>query len=166
MVSLASSFVSPSPSPATIRILIADDHPLFRDGLRRLLQAEPGFEVVGEASDGDVLVDLARKTKPDIILLDLNMPRMDGFELLQRMRAEKLLDRVAVVMCYTSPYEQDITRAKDLGACGYLTKPPDFGKLKQILEMSSTLEIVRDAGNAHVLLRAAQPSGRRVSASP
>ena len=62
----------PSTLPSPIRILIADDHPLFRDGLRRLLQAEPGFEVVGEASDGDVLVDLARKTKPDILLLDLS----------------------------------------------------------------------------------------------
>ena len=94
MVSLPNSLPSP------IRILIADDHPLFRDGLRRLLQAEPGFEVVGEASDGDVLVDLARKTKPDILLLDLSMPRQDGMEVLRELSASRtpganpLADRV------------------------------------------------------------------------
>jgi CheY-like chemotaxis protein len=110
-----------------------------------VLAARDGQEALARMHDADI----------DLMLLDINMPLMDGFELLQRMRAEKLLGRVAVVMCSTSTYEQDITKAKDLGACGYLTKPPDFGKLKQILEMTSTLEIVRDAANAHVLLCAA-----------
>ena len=87
------------------------------------------------------------------MLLDINMPRMDGFELLERMRAEKLLDRVAVVMCSTSTYEEDISRAKDLGACGYLTKPPDFSRMKSILEKSTTLEILEES-NALLLLRA------------
>jgi CheY-like chemotaxis protein len=90
----------------------------------------------------------------DLVLLDINMPRMDGFELLERMRAEKMLDRVAVVMCSTSTYEQDISRAKHLGACGYLTKPPDFSRLKLILEKSTALELVEE-NNALVLLRAA-----------
>jgi DNA-binding response OmpR family regulator len=79
---------------------------------------------------------------------------MDGFELLERMRAEKLLDRVAVVMCSTSTYEEDISKAKDLGACGYLTKPPDFGRLKLILEKSTSLEIFAE-NDALLLLRAA-----------
>jgi CheY-like chemotaxis protein len=107
------------------------------------------------AHDGEEALARLHDTDIDLVLLDINMPRMDGFELLQRMRAEKLLDRVAVVMCSTSNYEKDVSRAKELGACGYLTKPPDFGRLKLILEKSTALEIVRDASNAHVLLRAA-----------
>ncbi len=68
---------------ARIRILIADDHPIFRDGLRKLLEAEPGFEVVGEASDGEETVRLAQKVKPDVVLLDLAMPRSSGQDALK-----------------------------------------------------------------------------------
>ena len=78
MASVAKTMVSP------IRILIADDHALFREGLRRLLEAEEGFEVVGEAADGEMLVALARRTQADIILLDLAMPKQDGMEVLGR----------------------------------------------------------------------------------
>ena len=69
-------------------------------------------------------------------VLDLSARQMR--RLLERMRTEKLLNRVAVVMCSTSTYEDDISRASDLGACGYLTKPPDFSQLKSILEKSTT----------------------------
>jgi len=106
------------------------------------------------AQDGEEALARLHDTDIDLVLLDINMPRMDGFELLERMRAEKLLDRVAVVMCSTSTYEEDISRAKDLGACGYLTKPPDFSRLKSILEKSATLEIFEES-DALLLLRAA-----------
>jgi CheY-like chemotaxis protein len=88
------------------------------------------------------------------VLLDINMPRMDGFELLERMRTEKLLVHVPVMMCSTSTYQEDISRAKDLCACGYLTKPPDFSCLRSILEESTALEISA-VGSALHLLRAA-----------
>jgi signal transduction histidine kinase len=90
------------------------------------------------AQDGQEALSRLHETDIDLVLLDINMPRMDGFELLERMSAEKMLDRVAVVMCSTSTYEEDISRARDLGACGYLTKPPDFRLLTSILEKSST----------------------------
>jgi CheY-like chemotaxis protein len=106
------------------------------------------------AQDGQEALARLHDTVIDLVLLDINMPRMDGFELLERMRAEKLLGRVAVVMCSTSTYEEDISRAKDLGACGYLTKPPDFSRMKLILEKSTTLEILEES-NALLLLRAA-----------
>ena len=86
-----------------------------------MLVAQDGQEALARLHDTDI----------DLVLLDINMPRMDGFELLERMRAEKLLDRVAVVMCSTSTYEEDISRAKNLGACGYLTKPPDFSQFNR-----------------------------------
>jgi CheY-like chemotaxis protein len=90
----------------------------------------------------------------DLVLLYINMPRMDALELLERMRAENMLERVAVIMCSTSTYEEDITKAKELCACGYLTKPPDFRQLKSLLETSTTLEL-SGASDALLLLRAA-----------
>jgi CheY-like chemotaxis protein len=105
------------------------------------------------AQDGQEALARLHETDVDLMLLDINMPRMDGFELLQRMRAEKMLDRVAVVMCSTSTYEEDISRAMELGACGYLTKPPDFSRLKSILAKSTTLEILEE-GDTPLLLRA------------
>ena len=74
----------------------------------------------------------------ELMLLDINMPRMDGFELLERMGAERMLDRVAVVMCSTSSYDEDISRALALGASGYLTKPPDFPRFREIVEKSTS----------------------------
>ena len=68
-----------------VRILIADDHPIFRDGLRRLLEADPGLTVVGEAADGSEALKLAIKLKPDILLLDLAMPRQTGLDTLPEL---------------------------------------------------------------------------------
>jgi two-component system, NarL family, nitrate/nitrite response regulator NarL len=112
------SLTSNVPSP--IRILIADDHPLFRDGLRRLLQAEAGFEVVAEASDGDGLVALARKTRPDVILLDLAMPKQDGMEVLRELSAAKL--PVRTLLLTASINKAQIVQALRLGAYGVILK--------------------------------------------
>jgi len=71
--------------PQPVRIVIADDHPIFRDGLRRLLEAESDLKVIGEACDGTEAVRMARQLKPDIMLLDLAMPRMPGLEALREM---------------------------------------------------------------------------------
>lgn len=111
-------YVNNLPSP--IRILVADDHPLFRDGLRRLLQSEPGFEVVGEASDGDELLALIRKAKPDILLLDLSMPRRDGMAVLRELAAAKIPVRTLLL---TAAIDQaQIVQALRLGAYGVILK--------------------------------------------
>ncbi|HEX3985489.1 MAG TPA: response regulator transcription factor [Acidobacteriaceae bacterium] len=111
-------YVNNLPSP--IRILIADDHPLFRDGLRRLLQSEPGFEVVGEASDGDELLAVIRKAKPDILLLDLSMPRRDGMAVLRELGAAKIPVRTLLL---TAAIDQpQIVQALRLGAYGIILK--------------------------------------------
>jgi two-component system, NarL family, nitrate/nitrite response regulator NarL len=71
-----------------IRIVIADDHPIFRDGVNRLLESEPGFRVVGEASDGAAAVKVCAQLRPDVLLLDVSMPGNDGLQALQRLSAE------------------------------------------------------------------------------
>jgi CheY-like chemotaxis protein len=107
------------------------------------------------ARDGREALERLRDTDIDLVLLDINMPRMDGFELLQRMGAEKLLDHSKVVMCSTSTYAEDISRSRELGACGYLTKPPEFARLKSIVEKSTDL-VMRQDGDAFILTRAVE----------
>src|SRR5207247_6295607 len=91
-----------------IRIVIADDHPIFRDGLRRLLEAEPDLKVVGEAQDGTEAVKLARQLKPDILLLDLAMPRMPGLEALREMSSGSSLNEVRVMLLWGWGEEQHV----------------------------------------------------------
>ena len=120
-----------------------------RNRLRcKVVVARDGHEALARLHDANI----------DLMLLDINMPRMDGFELLERMRAEKMLDRVAVVMCSTSTYDEDVSRALALGACGYLTKPPEFPRLKAIVEKSSKLKILEERDALHLLRAAHAPT--------
>ena len=102
------------------RILIADDHPIFRDGLKRLLESEREFKVVGEACDGVDAVKLVRELNPEILLLDLAMPRRAGLEALREMGSEPLSARVILL---TAAAEKDqIVEALQLGARGVVLK--------------------------------------------
>ena len=103
-----------------IHILIADDHPIFRDGLRRLLEAEPGLKVIGEACDGAEAVTMARQLKPDILLLDLAMPRHPGLEALREMGSGQ--QSVRVILLTAAAEKQQIVEALQLGARGVVLK--------------------------------------------
>lgn len=103
-----------------LRILIADDHTLFRRGVRMLLQSEPGFRVVGEASDGDEAVELARKLAPDILLLDVVMPGRGGMEALRELAA--LENPPNTLLVTDSLSKADTVKALRLGARGVLLK--------------------------------------------
>lgn len=105
----------------TIRIVIADDHPIFRDGLRRLLEAETDLKVVGEACDGAEAVKLARQFKPDILLLDLAMPRHPGLEALREMSSGSP-DGVRVILLTAAAEKNQIVEALQLGARGVVLK--------------------------------------------
>jgi DNA-binding NarL/FixJ family response regulator len=103
---------------ATVRIAIADDHQIFRDGLRRLLESEPGFAVVGEGADGLDALQLARTVKPDVLLLDVSMPRMGGLEALTLPDLQET--RVILLTAAIEPNE--LLRAIQLGARGVVLK--------------------------------------------
>ena len=106
--------------PSPIRVAIADDHPIFRDGLRKLLEAEPGFAVVGEAGDGEDAVEMARRVRPDILLLDLAMPRMTGLDALRELGSES--STIRTILLTAAIEKAEIVSALQLGASGVLLK--------------------------------------------
>jgi len=104
----------------SVRVLIADDHALVRAGVRGLLAGAPEVEVVGEASDGPEALRLARELQPHVLVLDLNMPGLDGFEVLRRVRADVAGVRVLVLTLDDDP--RSVQRAVRDGADGYVLK--------------------------------------------
>ena len=112
-----------------LRLLVVDDHALFRRGLVGLLEEIPGFQVVGQAADGAEALPLVDQAHPDVVLLDLNMPVMDGLEALRQIKARKPAPRV--IMLTISQNEPDLLDAIRGGADGYLlknTEPDDLRK--------------------------------------
>ena len=107
-------------SESKIRILVADDHPMLREGLVSVLETQPDFEVVGEASDGEEAVRLAETLEPDVILLDLEMPNLDGVGALERLRENGSTARTIVFTAYDT--DERILGALRAGAKGYLLK--------------------------------------------
>ena len=103
-----------------IRVLIADDHPVVRGGLRGMFATQPDLELVGEAETGTEAVSLTRRLKPDVILMDLRMPEMDGVAATEQIKHSDPETRVVVLTTYDS--DSDILRAVEAGATGYLLK--------------------------------------------
>lgn len=103
-----------------IRIVIVDDHPVVRTGLTGMLQGDSRFEVVGEAGDGLRALIVVRDLEPDVVLMDLRMPRMDGAESTEAIIRQHPLTRVLVLTTYDT--DEDILRAIEAGATGYLLK--------------------------------------------
>ncbi len=128
----------------TIRILVADDHPVVREGLVAMLSTEPGFEVVGEAEDGDVAIARTRETTPHVLLLDLEMPGKDGIAVLQAVR--ELPDPPAVLVFTAFDTDERILSAVRAGARGYLLKGTPrrelFEAVRTVHEGGTTLQPV------------------------
>lgn len=110
----------------SIRIIIADDHAIFRDGLRRLLATQQDFQVIGEASDGKEAIALAQSFKPDVLLLDLAMPRVPGMEVLRELARQETPVRTILLTAAIQPFA--VTSALQLGARGIVLKasPPEM----------------------------------------
>jgi DNA-binding NarL/FixJ family response regulator len=120
-----------------VRILIADDHPLFRDGLRSLLEAQ-GHEVVGEAHNGLEAVELARNLRPELLLMDVSMPELDGVSATRLIAAE--MPEVKVVILTASDQDETLFEAIKAGAQGYLLKNLEAGEFFALLDRAAAGE--------------------------
>jgi DNA-binding NarL/FixJ family response regulator len=123
-----------------IRVLLVDDHPVVREGLRGMLEAEPDLTVVGEAGSGEEAVARARVTEADVILMDLRMRGLDGVGATERILAES--DRSRVVVLTTYETDADILRAVEAGASGYLLKDASRAELAGAVRAAARGETV------------------------
>ena len=116
-----------------IRVVIADDEPITKMDLNELL-SEAGYEVVGEASDGFDAVEICRKKHPDLVLMDIKMPLLDGLAAAKIIRSENLADTVMMMTAYSE--REFVEQAKDCGVGGYLVKPIDEKSLIPKIEVA------------------------------
>jgi DNA-binding NarL/FixJ family response regulator len=137
---------------AKVRVLIADDHPVVRQGLQVLLSLQEDVEVVGEAADGDEAVGLAAALTPDVILLDLKLPGLDGLGVLADLRERGLPTRVLVLTSVTDP--ASVTLAMRAGAAGFLYKDVDPDALVRALRLVRDGQVVLAPEASAALVRA------------
>jgi DNA-binding NarL/FixJ family response regulator len=105
-----------------VRVLLADDQALVRTGFRLILQAQPGIDVVGEAANGEEAVALGRELRPDVTLMDISMPVLDGLEATRLLAGPGVADPLRVVVVTTYDLDQNVYAALQAGACGFLLK--------------------------------------------
>ncbi|MDF2509560.1 MAG: response regulator receiver protein [Microbacterium sp.] len=144
-----------------IRLLIADDHPVVRDGLRGMFAGDPRFDVVGEASDGAHAVELARALDPDVVLMDLRMPRLDGVSAIRRLRELGIAARVLVLTTFDT--DSEVLPAVEAGATGYLLKDAPIDDLKRAVEASARGESVLSPTIATRLMHQVREPGSPIS---
>ena len=133
-----------------IRVLIADDHKVVRQGLRFLLSQEPGIEVAGEAADGIAALDAIRRLRPDVVLLDLFMPGLDGLAVLAALREENLA--TAVLVLTSSQDDQHLVRAVRAGALSYLPKTAGVDQvIESVLAAARGESVLEPAATARLL---------------
>jgi DNA-binding NarL/FixJ family response regulator len=154
------------PAPRRIRVLLADDQPLMRSGFRMILDAQPDIEVVGEARDGEEAVAEARRLQPDVVLMDVRMPRLDGIEATRRVRTEA--SPAAHVLVLTMfDLDEYVYGALQAGASGFLLKDASAQHLVMGIRLVADGDELLDPAVTHRLIErfAAAPRPRR-SGSP
>ncbi|MEY2535157.1 MAG: hypothetical protein QOF29_3067 [bacterium] len=135
-----------------IRVLIADDHGVIRDGLGRLISALPDIELVGVAADGAEAVERAREVEPDVILMDLDMPKVDGIEATRRVLADRPGTAVLVLTSFSD--RPRILGALEAGACGYLLKDVASDEVAEGIRAAARGESPLDPRAARTILTA------------
>ena len=141
-----------------VRIVIADDHPVVRSGIRGMLASDPEFEVVGEAGDGAEAVALALRERPDVVLMDLRMPELDGASATAEIKARHPETHVLVLTTYDT--DADIVRAIDAGAIGYLLKDVPHEEIGRAVRAAARGEPMLAPAVAERLMDRARGPGR------
>jgi len=137
--------------PDTVRILLVDDHAVLRAGLRALLEAEPGFQVVGEAGTGEDGVRLAGQTRPDVVVMDLSMPGMGGLEAVRQIAALEQGARVLVLTMHGE--EEHLLPVLEAGGSGYVTKKSADEELIEAIHTVARGDVFLYPSGAKLLLR-------------
>ncbi len=146
-----------------IRILIVDDHPVVREGLAGMLSGQPNFDVAGEAKDGVEAVALDGSLQPDVVLMDLRMPGMDGVSAIQAIREKRPSANILVLTTYDS--DADIVRAIEAGATGYLLKDTPREELFRAIQSAARGEsVLAPAVAARLMTRMRAPAQENLSA--
>jgi len=114
-----------------INVMITDDHSMIREGLKQLLELEGEFKVIAEAADGIECIDKLAVVKPDVLLLDINMPNMNGLEVLQKMKEMKIKMKVLILTIHSEV--EYLLKAVDIGVSGYLLKDSESAELKKAI---------------------------------
>jgi DNA-binding NarL/FixJ family response regulator len=132
-----------------IRVILVDDHEVVRRGLRGFLELQDDIDVVGEASDGAIAVELAAREQPDVILMDLLMPNMDGLTAIARIKQEQPEIEIVAVTSFIE--EEKVTSALEAGASGYLLKDADAEEVAQAVRAAHGGEVHLDPAVARLL---------------
>jgi DNA-binding NarL/FixJ family response regulator len=147
----------------TIRILIADDHPVVREGLAGMLAGQSDFEVVGLAADGDTAVTMHHSLSPDVTLMDLRMPVLDGVGAIEAIKTRQPSANVLVLTTYDS--DADIVRAVEAGATGYLLKDTPREELFRAIRAAARGDsVLAPTVAAHLMTRMRAPAEENLSA--
>src|SRR6201995_5117151 len=152
------------PTKPKIRIVVADDHPIFRDGLCRLLALEEDFEVVAQAQDGRQVLEILQQLEPDILLLDLKMPGLDGLATLQRLQAAR--NKTRVIVLTASDDKNEFVQAMKLGTSGIVLKQTATELLIKSIRKVHAGEIWLDSHTTAAVIRTFVANDEAAAAAP
>jgi DNA-binding NarL/FixJ family response regulator len=140
---------NPTPPDRPVRLLIVDDHELVRDGIRARLETEQGLEIIGEAGNGLEAVALVEQLQPDLVMLDINMPEMNGLDAVEEIRARELPCHILMLSLYDN--SEYVRRAMALGTNGYLLKDVSQDEMTKAIKIAARGEFYVSESLAHSL---------------
>ena len=144
-----------------VRVVLVDDHAFFRDGLRELLTEHGGVEILGEGADGAEAIELVRRLRPDVVIMDLNMPRMSGVEATRRLTAGPSPAETRVLMLTISSDDTAVIDAIRAGASGYILKDAPIEQILRAIEAVASGQLLVSPSVARALVGAVGESGDR-----